>query len=161
VICPADNAAEAAVVAGVDVIGVRYLTEAMGFLNEGLPLEPVGVNLEAVFAAESRYEVDFSDVRGQESAKRALTIAAAGHHNPGPDESGSGIGPPGSGKTVYVGHFSYRPDYRVSGDRYCVPGTPGGDGWLPAGPLQSIRSVEQQRRIRLDNGLKGREGGLV
>lgn len=94
IILPADNSPEAGVVEGVDVIPVSCLAEAVGFLAGQLPLDPVCIDLEAVFAASSRYDCDFSDVRGQEHVKRALTISAAGAHNM------LLIGPPGSGKTM-------------------------------------------------------------
>ncbi|MEK6643659.1 MAG: YifB family Mg chelatase-like AAA ATPase [Planctomycetota bacterium] len=94
VLVPRDNANEAAVVEGVEVIGVGSLTDAVGFLNEQLPLEPTVVDLQEVFEKSSHYDVDFSDVRGQEFCKRALTVAAAGGHNM------LLVGPPGSGKTL-------------------------------------------------------------
>jgi len=94
IIVPAENAREAAVMEDVNVIPVTSLTEAVGFLNDQLPLEPLVLDIEEVFNSACRYDIDFSDVRGQESVKRALTIAAAGNHNI------LMIGPPGTGKTM-------------------------------------------------------------
>jgi len=65
-ILPADNAAEASVVEVNDLIPVKFLSEAVGFLTDELPIDPVHVDLEEVFAVASHYVVDFADVRGQE-----------------------------------------------------------------------------------------------
>jgi magnesium chelatase family protein len=80
-IVPAASAREAAVVDAVEVIAVSSLAEAVAFLAGQLEIEPTPPRIDEWFNEFSRYEVDFADVRGQEMAKRALTIAAAGSHN--------------------------------------------------------------------------------
>lgn len=94
ILVPQANAREAAVVEGLDVYAIGSLTEAVGFLTEQLTIEPTVMDLQTAFAQAARYDVDYSDVRGQEFCKRAFTIAAAGGHNV------LLVGPPGSGKTL-------------------------------------------------------------
>ena len=95
VIVPSRNAREAAVVEGLEVYGMDNLRDVVDFFNKVRRFDPVRVDLLEIFNSEAnRYDVDFSDVQGQENVKRALEVAAAGGHNI------IMIGPPGAGKTM-------------------------------------------------------------
>ncbi len=91
---PTANAAEAAVVEGIEVLPIGSLAEAVGYLSGAIDITPQSVDLDDVFRQHSQTEEDFVDVKGQDYAKRALLISAAGSHNL------LMIGPPGTGKTL-------------------------------------------------------------
>ncbi len=93
-VVPVMNAREAAVVEGIDVIPVGSLTEAVGFFSGQLEIPPQPFSWDDAVREFGRYPIDYADVKGQEMAKRAVTVAAAGSHHL------LMIGSPGTGKTL-------------------------------------------------------------
>lgn len=138
VIVPADNADEASVVEGIEVFGVRTLSEVVGLVNGHIEARPHPTPDVSAMLRNAQAPIDFSEVRGQEGVKRAIVIAAAGGHNL------IMLGPPGSGKTMMAKALPgilppLSPDEAIEITRiYSAAGQlPPGQGLITSRPVRS------------------------
>lgn len=151
---PAANAAEAAVVGDLQVIGIERIDQAVEFLTGALDIAPAAVNLEQFFTAPDRYEADFSEVRGQEHVKRALEVAAAGGHN----ILLSGV--PGTGKTMMARRLpAILPDLTLEEALETTKVYSSAGNLPPEVPLMASRPFRAPHHTVSDAGLIG--GGNV
>ena len=149
-VVPAENAHEAAVVDGIEVIPVCSLSQAVAFFAGELEIDPVPSCVNQLFEEFSTYEVDFGDVRGQESAKRAMTLAAAGNHNL------IMVGPPGSGKTMLAKRMPTILPPLTAPESIATTRIYSALGQLPAGqPLLACRPFRSPHHTISDAGLVG------
>ncbi len=147
---PAENAHEAAVVQGIEIIAVQSLRQAAQHLLGALDIRPSFTDIEALFSRRSEYPSDFDEVRGQEHVKRALEVAAAGGHNL------LLCGVPGTGKTMMARRLpTILPDLCLS-EALATTKVYSTVGLLPEGlPLLVTRPFRAPHHTISDAGLIG------
>jgi magnesium chelatase family protein len=155
-ILPNANAYEASVVDGLEIIPVNNLIEAVGYLNKKISIEPVKMDINKIFNEANTYEIDFGDVKGQEHAKRALTVAASGGHNV------LMIGPPGSGKSMLSKRVpTILPELALQ-EALETTRIHSVSGLLPSGnPLITIRPFRTPHHTCSEPGLIGGGSGVL
>lgn len=150
IVVPAENAAEAAVVEDLEVIPVRSLAQAVAFFAGEIDIDPHPSKIQELFEQFSIYDLDFADVRGQESAKRAMTLAAAAQHNL------LMVGPPGSGKTMLAKRMPTVLPQLSAAESIETTRIYSALGQLPAGqPLLARRPFRSPHHTISDAGLVG------
>jgi magnesium chelatase family protein len=151
---PVENSREAAVVAELSVFGVATLNDAVGLLSGQLELEAVPSGMGEIDTKLNKYDVDFSDVRGQEFAKRALVVAASGAHNV------LMIGSPGTGKTMLARRLPTILPPLISNESLETTRIYSATGRLPAGEsLLTTRPYRSPHHTISDAGMVG--GGSI
>lgn len=149
-VVPAENALEAAVVEAIEVIPVATLAQAVAFFSGAIDIPPHPSQLRELFAQFSQYDVDFGDVRGQDTAKRAIVLAAAGSHNL------IMVGPPGSGKTMLAKRIPTVLPQLTPQESLETTRIYSALGQLPAGqPLLAQRPFRSPHHTISDAGLVG------
>jgi magnesium chelatase family protein len=151
---PAQNGLEAAVVQGMTAYPIHTLPEAVGFLNGTVSLEPAHADRDSLFNTRPVEDDDYGDVKGQDHAKRALEIAAAGGHNL------LMVGPPGSGKTMLAKRLPTIMPLMEQDEAIETTRVHSVSGQLPSNhPLLTIRPFRAPHHSISDAGLIG--GGTV